>query len=337
MFSSRATSPPIQLTSTWQRADLLEKAWALPVAKLYAPLLSQGFTSLCGPTSVANVLRSLGVKAKKNPLKGFGFRPMGLEQLVREAGEVVPPGWSVSAVRPATVDGLREELAGSNDTSPTTPAQLAVVAGVLWRRSGRLALAEQAFRLALKRLPMHVGAMEQLAELLQWQGKSDEAGALYEKLTTVSKDPEFKDAFGALLRNRGEFGRAAELQRIANQDYAERVRLFPEAMFWHAAKHYRTVERDPKKADALLQQNSVIRPNARSLAVLAEAQSELGDNVNARRNIERALATENRSARLLLAASRVYAGLGEFQNSQRLATQASAANPMIASLPESAD
>jgi Phytochelatin synthase len=105
----------IKASPTWQRRDVLEKAWALPVARLYAPLLSQGFTSICGPTSVANVLRSMGVRAGKNPLRGFGVRAMGLEQLAREAAEVVPPGWTVSAVRPPTVEALRAQLVESNE------------------------------------------------------------------------------------------------------------------------------------------------------------------------------------------------------------------------------
>jgi hypothetical protein len=94
---------------------LLAKAWALPVARLYAPLLSQGFTSICGPTSVANVLRSMGVRAGKNPLRGLGLRAMSLDQVVNEAAEVVPASWRVSAVRPSTVDALRDELRASND------------------------------------------------------------------------------------------------------------------------------------------------------------------------------------------------------------------------------
>ncbi len=103
------------LRSTLTDADLLEKAWALPVARLYAPLLSQGFTSICGPTSVSNVLRSMGVRAGKNPLRGFGVRAMSLDQVVSESAEVVPAGWRVGAVRPATVDALRDELRRSND------------------------------------------------------------------------------------------------------------------------------------------------------------------------------------------------------------------------------
>jgi hypothetical protein len=105
----------ISSSSTYQRRDLLAKAWALPVARLYSPLLSQSFTSICGPTSVANVLRSMGVKTGGNPLRGFGVRAMSLDQLSSEASEVVPDGWSVRSVRPRSVEALRAELRASND------------------------------------------------------------------------------------------------------------------------------------------------------------------------------------------------------------------------------
>ena len=115
MLRSTAAAPSIKSHPTWQRADLLAKAWALPVAKLYAPLQSQGFTSICGPTSVSNVLRSMRVRAGKNPLKGFGVRAMSLEQVANESADVVPTGWTVRAVRPASADELRAELRASND------------------------------------------------------------------------------------------------------------------------------------------------------------------------------------------------------------------------------
>ena len=93
---------------TYRAPELLERARELPVAKAYTPLLSQSITSICGPTSVANVLRSMGVKTGRNPLRGIGLRAMSLEQLVAESAEKVP------AVRPRTVDELRAELRTSN-------------------------------------------------------------------------------------------------------------------------------------------------------------------------------------------------------------------------------
>jgi len=115
VLHSSAPFESIKSSPTYQRPDLLQKAWELPVAKLYSPLLPQGFTSICGPTSVANVLRSMRLPARRNPLRGFGLRPMSLDQLASEAAEVVPPDWYVRAVRPQTVDELRHELRASND------------------------------------------------------------------------------------------------------------------------------------------------------------------------------------------------------------------------------
>ena len=108
-------SESIRSNPAYQRPDLLEKAWALPVARLYSPLLSQSFRSICGPTSVANVLRSMRVPAGKNPLRRFGLRAMSLDQIVSEAGEVLPKVWSARAVRLRNVEELRDELRASND------------------------------------------------------------------------------------------------------------------------------------------------------------------------------------------------------------------------------
>jgi hypothetical protein len=101
----RVTAPP----------HLLSRAWDLRVARRYAPLLSQGFNAICGPTSVANVLRSLGVDTGRNPFRRFGVRAMSLDQVTREAAEVLPAPWRVSSVRPPTVEALRDELRRAND------------------------------------------------------------------------------------------------------------------------------------------------------------------------------------------------------------------------------
>jgi hypothetical protein len=113
----RTPSPftSIRSGTTFQRQALLDRAWALPVARLYAPLLSQNFTSICGPTSVANVLRSLQVPTGRNPFRRIGLRAMSLDQLTAESRELIPAPWRVQSVRPASVEALREELRRSND------------------------------------------------------------------------------------------------------------------------------------------------------------------------------------------------------------------------------
>ncbi len=116
MLRSSLPLGSIRSSDAFQRPALLEKAWALPVARLYAPLLSQNFTSICGPTSVANVLRSMQVPTARNPFRRFGVRAMSLDQLTHESSEVVPPPWSVGSVRPSSVEALRAELRASNAT-----------------------------------------------------------------------------------------------------------------------------------------------------------------------------------------------------------------------------
>lgn len=93
---------------------LLEKAWSLPSAQRYAPLQSQTWRSICGPTSAANVLRSIGVKAGNNPFRPFGVRAMSLDQVVSESRPLLPSNWNVSTVRLSSVDALREELCRAN-------------------------------------------------------------------------------------------------------------------------------------------------------------------------------------------------------------------------------
>jgi hypothetical protein len=119
---------------TYQAAELLQRAWGLPVAKAYFPLLSQTFNSVCGPTSVANVLRSMGTRSGRNPLRGIGLRAMSLDQLASESAEVAPAGWQVQVVRPHTVDGLRAELRTSNELKRRYVANFA--RGPLFGRGG---------------------------------------------------------------------------------------------------------------------------------------------------------------------------------------------------------
>lgn len=107
--------PSISAGQAYQHRGLLEQAWALPVARRYAPLLSQNFTSICGPTSAANVLRSIGVETGRNPFRRFGVRAMSLDEVVEETAEVLPAGWRGSALRLRSIDALREQLRLSNE------------------------------------------------------------------------------------------------------------------------------------------------------------------------------------------------------------------------------
>jgi hypothetical protein len=120
--------PPdsIELLSAYQSPALLTRAWALPVARLYGP---QGYVfqrnpSTCGPTSIADVLRSEGRPADPDAVMNgsgvfqiFGVLPGGLtldqeaEILARNSGK------PAKLLRDLSLDEFRAEMARSNDAS----------------------------------------------------------------------------------------------------------------------------------------------------------------------------------------------------------------------------
>ncbi len=70
----------IERSPAYQNEALLARAWALPVARRYGPqgYLYQKNQSLCGPTSIADVLRSEGVAA--DPAVVLEHSPLGLNR-----------------------------------------------------------------------------------------------------------------------------------------------------------------------------------------------------------------------------------------------------------------
>ena len=103
---------------------LMELAWQQPVAEIYkrTGLITQKPTAMCGPTSLALVLRSAGLAAEPTkvlddtPVRTFfGARigGMSLDQIVEVLR--VKSGLAVTALRDLELDALRTELVGVND------------------------------------------------------------------------------------------------------------------------------------------------------------------------------------------------------------------------------
>ena len=128
MFLRGEPPPPpgfssIRTVAAFQDPALLERAWALPVAKTFPrPLLSQTNPSACGPTSVANVLRSAAVTTTADEvashgagcLAGICFGGLTLAQL-SDATRATSPAWKVTELHPATLEEFKEVLRFSND------------------------------------------------------------------------------------------------------------------------------------------------------------------------------------------------------------------------------
>jgi len=112
----------IATQASYQDAALLAEAFSLPVARTYSALVSQPNGSVCGPTSVANVQRSLGVRdaTASRVLEGSGLCPFGfcfagltLDELAALAR--VKTGKHARIERDASLAAFRNSLEKAND------------------------------------------------------------------------------------------------------------------------------------------------------------------------------------------------------------------------------
>ncbi|MBI1211438.1 MAG: phytochelatin synthase [Alphaproteobacteria bacterium] len=117
----------IETTTTYRDPQLLAKAWQLPVAAAYhaAEFDYQRNQSFCGPTSVVDVLRSLGRKSsQEDVLKGsnvwtiFGYvAPAGMTLDEEAALLHLRTGMPVKILRDLDLATFRAELPLMNDPS----------------------------------------------------------------------------------------------------------------------------------------------------------------------------------------------------------------------------
>lgn len=114
----------IELESAYQDEALLKRAWALPTASQYGSIHPQVNGSVCGPSSAANALRSVGdtETTEELVLEGTGlcrtgmcFAGLTLDEL---AGVIrTKTDRPVTVIRDISLDEFREHLRKSNDPS----------------------------------------------------------------------------------------------------------------------------------------------------------------------------------------------------------------------------
>jgi hypothetical protein len=112
----------IKETRTYQDPALLDRAWALPVAKTFDHrVVFQTNGSVCGPSSAGNILRSFGDPSASQGTVlegsgkcGTGMCFMGLT--LDEVGELVRrKGRKVTVIRDLDLAGFREQMKRTND------------------------------------------------------------------------------------------------------------------------------------------------------------------------------------------------------------------------------
>jgi hypothetical protein len=123
--SDYANVVSVKSTSEYQDPDRLRQAWALPVAALYHSEIDfQHNASVCGPTSLVNVLHSLQKPGDQDSvLQGtglstvMGYLPEGLtlDQLAQIAKQKL--GAKVTVLRDLDLVSFREQLSHTNDLS----------------------------------------------------------------------------------------------------------------------------------------------------------------------------------------------------------------------------
>jgi hypothetical protein len=121
--ADRASAVSLKETNDYQNPALLEKAWALPVAATYrAGIEFQRNGSVCGPTSLANVLHSIKQPGNQESiLQGtnfstvLGYLPEGLtlDQLADIARQKLQR--KVTVLRDLDLAAFREQLRHVND------------------------------------------------------------------------------------------------------------------------------------------------------------------------------------------------------------------------------
>jgi hypothetical protein len=122
VFAPTFDVPSIKDTSAYQAPALIDRAWALPVAKTYDHrVVAQSNGSVCGPSSLANIFRSLGdaSASQDTVLDGSGKCGTGICFLgltLDEVGELVRrKGRKVTVLRDLDLAAFREQMKRTND------------------------------------------------------------------------------------------------------------------------------------------------------------------------------------------------------------------------------
>lgn len=125
VFAPHFDVPSIAATPQYKDPALMDRAWSLPVASTFQrSVVSQTNGSVCGPSSVANILRSLGdgsasqskvIKGSGHCVTGLCIPGLTLDELAEMAQKKTTK--KVTLLRDLTLEDLRAHLKRSNDPS----------------------------------------------------------------------------------------------------------------------------------------------------------------------------------------------------------------------------
>lgn len=167
---------------------------------------------------------------------------------------------------------------------------------------------------------------EHLAELCADEGKTEVAKAAYARLIERTGDPEFMDALARLVEVESP-DEAKRLVAKSSAIYEDRLARLPEASYGHALEHMLRVEKDPARAVSLGEKNRDLRPNGEARTRLAQAYLRAGRVPDAKREIEKVLASRWKSGETYATAALVFEAAHDTNAAHLAEAKAGASSP----------
>ncbi|GGB70176.1 tetratricopeptide repeat protein [Blastomonas aquatica] len=211
--------------------------------------------------------------------------------------------------------------------TPQTRSYMELQRGILDLDSGRLNEAMRHFEKADALFPGRWLIEEHIAEVLNLQGKTAEAEALYRDIVRRTGHPEFIDALAGIAQARGDAAEARRLYARAAKIWSKRLKQFPQATYGHAIDHC-VAREDWPCALRLAQRNHQARPYGEAKIALARALLGNGRVTEARVMIEQVLASPWRTPDLHSTAADIYQASNMAEKAAEQRRRARALNPL---------
>ncbi|MFN3820657.1 tetratricopeptide repeat protein [Blastomonas sp.] len=253
-----------------------------------------------------------------------------------DAADALVPGSAsfrraIFAARIGDVDQADAYLAEAERAyrSPTrqTRAYMELQRGILDLDRGRLTDAMAHFRKADSLFPGRWLIEEHIAEVLNLQGNTAQAEALYRDIVRRTGHPEFIDALAGIAEARGDTAQAKRLYARSWTIWSKRLEQFPEATYGHGIDHC-VAKQDWPRALRLAERNHAARPYGEAKIALARALLGNGRSAQAQAMIEQVLASRWRTPDLHAAAADIYQASGMTEKAAEHRRLARAMNPL---------
>lgn len=206
-------------------------------------------------------------------------------------------------------------------------AWLFVQMGSMYLEAGRYEDALKQYQRADVEVPDWWMVREHIAKVYDYQGRTDEAIALYEQCIQQCGHPDEMDELAGLYAKKGDQARADELAAQAGAEWERRLSELPEAALGHMINHELKFDKDMGKVVQIAERNLAARPTGLAYVKLAQAYFKAGRTDDARRIVDQALATPYSTAALFGIASKVYATQGDSAKAEQYKRECLRLNP----------